>query len=121
MTPTTPAHTRSHVGRCSTCKGRAHVDVSSRPILSRLGIKIATVRTHNGNPIKATAWNTTEKITADLDGVIFFLCCEKLHRLKPIKGCDFTDHQCGARCTNAIGPACSCDCGGINHGRAHNI
>lgn len=24
--------------------------------------------------------------------------------------------KCGAKCTNATGPACSCECGGKNHG-----
>lgn len=28
-----------------------------------------------------------------------------------------TDHECGARCVNATGPACSCKCRGKNHGR----
>lgn len=26
------------------------------------------------------------------------------------------DKPCGARCTGATGPACSCSCGGENHG-----
>lgn len=118
--PTPAPTTRSHVGRCAVCKAAAHIDVVSRPILSRLGVKVATVRTHNGNPIKVAARGTAEKIT-EKTGIIFLSCCGELHKLKPIKGCDFTDHQCGARCTNAIGPACSCDCGGINHGRAHAL
>lgn len=27
--------------------------------------------------------------------------------------------KCGARCTNAVGPACDCSCGGSNHGAGH--
>lgn len=27
-----------------------------------------------------------------------------------------TDHECGPRCVNATGPACSCSCRGKNHG-----
>lgn len=26
-------------------------------------------------------------------------------------------HKCGAKCTNAVGPACDCTCKGANHGR----
>lgn len=26
--------------------------------------------------------------------------------------------KCGARCTNSLGPSCSCECGGHNHGRS---
>jgi hypothetical protein len=25
--------------------------------------------------------------------------------------------KCGAKCRNAVGPACSCECGGRNHSR----
>jgi hypothetical protein len=25
--------------------------------------------------------------------------------------------KCGARCTSSLGPSCSCECGGENHGR----
>jgi hypothetical protein len=28
-------------------------------------------------------------------------------------------HACGARCTNATGPACDCRCRGLNHGSGH--
>ena len=71
--PTPTPTTRSHVGHCAVCKAAAHVDVVSRPILSRLGVKVATVRTHNGNPIKVATRGTIEKITADRHGAIFFL------------------------------------------------
>jgi hypothetical protein len=29
--------------------------------------------------------------------------------------------KCGARCTGATGPACSCECGGKNHSRTHSL
>ena len=28
-----------------------------------------------------------------------------------------TDHECGAKCVSAKGPACECSCGGANHGK----
>lgn len=30
-----------------------------------------------------------------------------------------TDHECGPRCTSALGPVCDCTCGGEAHGEAH--
>ncbi len=30
-----------------------------------------------------------------------------------------TDHECGPRCTSALGPVCDCTCGGENHGEDH--
>lgn len=29
-----------------------------------------------------------------------------------------SDRKCGARCQNSLGPSCSCECGGHNHGKA---
>lgn len=28
-------------------------------------------------------------------------------------------HKCSAKCQNATGPSCECECGGKNHGGAH--
>jgi hypothetical protein len=28
--------------------------------------------------------------------------------------------MCGARCTSSLGPSCSCECGGRNHGADHH-
>ena len=30
-----------------------------------------------------------------------------------------TAHQCGARCTSALGPVCDCTCAGEQHGADH--
>lgn len=30
-----------------------------------------------------------------------------------------TDHECGVKCTSALGPVCDCTCGGENHGADH--
>lgn len=40
---------------------------------------------------------------------------------QPIKGHYSKDHKCDARCENATGPNCECQCGGENHGKAHLI
>lgn len=32
-----------------------------------------------------------------------------------------TDHQCGPKCTSALGPVCDCTCGGENHGADHRM
>lgn len=32
---------------------------------------------------------------------------------------DSKRHNCGAKCTNATGPACDCRCRGANHGSGH--
>ena len=40
---------------------------------------------------------------------------------KPIKGTYFPAHKCDARCTNARGHICECECGGVNHGKGRLI
>jgi hypothetical protein len=37
---------------------------------------------------------------------------------RPIKA-RTTDHQCGPKCTSALGPTCDCVCGGRSHGADH--
>ena len=32
-----------------------------------------------------------------------------------------TDTPCNAACTHAIGPDCSCSCGGVNHGKQGRV
>lgn len=36
-----------------------------------------------------------------------------------VKGVHVPDKTCDARCMNAVGPSCSCSCGGENHGGGH--
>ena len=38
----------------------------------------------------------------------------------PIKA-RVTDHNCGPRCTSALGPSCDCTCGGERHGEDHRF
>lgn len=38
---------------------------------------------------------------------------------EPVRGTMNKRIPCDARCTNAVGPACSCSCGGANHGGGH--
>ena len=40
------------------------------------------------------------------------------YRLENVYG-EYSDARCDARCTSAVGPLCSCSCGGHNHGIAH--
>jgi hypothetical protein len=32
-----------------------------------------------------------------------------------------TEHECGPRCTSALGPVCDCTCGGEAHGEDHRF
>jgi len=46
----------------------------------------------------------------------FWIFCDgkKPVQVDGVKG----SRKCGARCTNSLGPSCSCECGGHNHGKA---
>jgi hypothetical protein len=44
-----------------------------------------------------------------------------LDLFQPIKGVYAEDVPCNAKCTGAIGPSCSCSCGGRNHGGRYNL
>jgi hypothetical protein len=45
----------------------------------------------------------------------------KVFVLSRIKGTYSADHKCDSRCLNARGHACTCSCGGMNHGRGHAV
>lgn len=47
--------------------------------------------------------------------------CAATVRLQRLKGKLNAEHLCDARCTNAKGSNCECECGGANHGAAWGI
>lgn len=59
---------------------------------------------------KATV-RTTEKF-------VQHTCGAWITAYQPIRA-RVTAHQCGPRCTSALGPACDCTCGGREHGADH--
>jgi hypothetical protein len=46
-------------------------------------------------------------------------CGAWITNYRPIKA-KTTDHECGLKCTSALGPSCDCTCGGENHGADHH-
>ena len=45
-------------------------------------------------------------------------CCGHKLNFEAVKG-KLSDHVCADKCRSATGPACSCSCGGKNHGQNH--
>jgi len=43
-------------------------------------------------------------------------CQDHIRTAHTVDGTYNPDRTCNARCTGAVGPACSCSCGGENHG-----
>ncbi len=48
-------------------------------------------------------------------------CASPLPRRSIVKGRYSAHRRCDARCENAVGPSCECQCGGANHGRGYLI
>lgn len=46
--------------------------------------------------------------------------CRTRCEITPVRAVH-SDHPCDARCMGAVGPDCSCSCGGRNHGRARSF
>ena len=46
-------------------------------------------------------------------------CGGHLATFAPVQGSFSEAHKCGARCLNATGPSCECQCGGERHGSGH--
>lgn len=44
--------------------------------------------------------------------------CSRFIAPQSIQGRVIDTIKCGARCVNAVGPACDCQCGGENHARS---
>lgn len=42
--------------------------------------------------------------------------CGRFVGVERVKGVYNPDRVCDPRCTGAVGPKCSCECGGANHG-----
>ena len=55
---------------------------------------------------------------SNLSAKALLKCCGKSLDFDAIKG-KTTNHVCGDKCLSATGPACSCSCGGKNHGHNH--
>ena len=47
--------------------------------------------------------------------------CNRWAAMEPVQATFNRGVRCSARCTNAVGPSCSCDCGGKNHGARYTV
>lgn len=54
--------------------------------------------------------------SAELDWSTVVHDCGRLVTLERVQGTVSESRPCDARCMGAVGPVCSCSCGGRNHG-----
>lgn len=107
------------IARCTTCKrtGSIHYDIT-------------TTRTDN-NPggDSSTYHHPTGTLgglrrPGDLDRFLHAVAkssatCNHTLTVKPVKGFEDPNKPCNGKCRGAVGPSCSCSCGGKQHGAAH--
>lgn len=88
---------------CSTRPGRGHRELLPLPVGVHVGAAFGFVYLDG----------TTERVLCEREG------CERA--MRPVRILDSHTGtreraRCGARCVNAMGPACDCRCRGANHG-----
>lgn len=63
---------------------------------------------------------TKRSVSTDIMGELRCPKCScNLPKGNKVEGHYSEKHVCGARCVNATGPNCDCQCGGENHGKNH--
>ena len=76
----------------------------------------AVTRTETGSFLGfCSGCKTTVKVEAKFTK---HSCGSWVTACKPIKA-RMSAHECGAKCTSALGPSCDCECGGQRHGSDH--
>lgn len=68
----------------------------------------------------ARNFDTTRAFTIQGVAPLGYCAEHGVYPLKMIRGRYSPDRVCDARCMGATGPACSCQCGGANHGASHS-
>jgi len=48
-------------------------------------------------------------------------CRRRFGKVDGVRGRFSAVHECGAKCMNAVGPACDCSCKGLNHGGGYLV
>lgn len=100
------------LGRCRKCKRGHRIQA---PVLE--------------TKIRTLGYGRTERVTVRrlpsghrVEGYdrIFFPClgCGHSVEARILRGEFKASEVCGSRCMGAVGPACSCSCGGQNHGKS---
>jgi hypothetical protein len=110
---------RRYVGRCQSCKSGVARDV--------VGYEQELVKTA-GDGMYARAVRETRFTAGEAQdgcsvssvyGVRAQCGCGGFVSLEAVRGTYKAGHKCDARCLNATGPSCECECGGANHGANH--
>lgn len=105
--------------------GRCKRDQRTHRIDGKVMRGYRTKETGGGSDFVITADNGLVFMCADLGSNpydVHVRCGDhwcRLHRVH--EGKKNSKHECGARCTNATGPACDCKCKGKNHGSGAGV
>lgn len=78
---------------------------------------MATKRTATGTFL-GTCSRCRQKVRTDEKFVKHSICGGWITNYTEIKA-RITEHECGVKCTSALGPSCDCTCAGKNHGADH--
>ena len=96
------------LGRCRKCKVRRRIHA---PVLEVKMLNRGYGRTER------VYWRTVNgSRTQGYDRIFVGCMCGAQVEYRMLRGTFSTTEQCGSRCMGATGPACSCSCGGTNHG-----
>lgn len=97
--------------RCKDCKRNAWVHFATTESNGR------TTHTHTGTGYTAT--NNQRNLIQTAYAIAINSspkCQDHIRTAHTVDGTYNPDRTCDARCMGAVGPACSCSCGGENHG-----
>lgn len=99
--------------RCKACKAAGRKEFAI----------VRTIRAFNGRPVETQTAEIDGRTVHirdryDLDRALSRPCphCDTTVTVVRVKGVYVADKTCDDRCMGAIGPSCSCSCGGQNHG-----
>jgi hypothetical protein len=114
---TLPTKNLHYLGKCR---------VKGCNALLRITVPMVGIKTReypfNGPSYERTKWVPSDPFGRYWTPSHLGIECVKHHgpiSFTPINGKYSAQHQCDARCLNALGPNCECSCGGENHGRGH--
>lgn len=105
--------------RCTTCK-----TVGRRDYTAVMETTAYLGRPHHRQWIEIGGRSWEYRTRPDLQRLLQGPCpsCRSDRvEVRLIKGNYVEDKPCDGRCMNAIGPSCSCSCGGKNHGRGNAV
>lgn len=96
-------------GRCRKCRAAVSLLVPAVRMRDYRGVETVSTR----------AYTARGTLTAPSSGMSTACQCGARVAVNRVQGNYDPGVRCDARCENATGTKCDCQCGGLNHGAAH--